>query len=112
MSTGILMRSGLIEISGDAGTNTGVLMRDGKIIVRGRTGDFTGVEMRGGEILVEGDAGSFACARMRGGAVYAKEGKPVPPVRMHLPSPRELSALAQALKIPILHAMMYRKLCL
>ncbi len=112
MSTGILMRSGLIEISGDAGANTGVLMRGGKIIVRGRTGDFTGAEMRGGEILVEGDAGSFACARMRGGAVYAKEGKPVPPVRMHLPSSGELSNLAQALKISTLHAMMYRKLCL
>jgi formylmethanofuran dehydrogenase subunit C len=112
MSTGILMRSGLIEVIGNAGPNTGVLMLGGKIVIRGRAGDFTGAEMRGGQILVEGDAGSFTCARMTEGAVYAKESKPVPPVRMHLPSSCELSALAQALKIPILHAMMYRKLCL
>ena len=106
------MRSGLIEVFGDAGPNTGVLMQGGRIVVRGSTGDFTGAEMRGGEILVEGDAGSFTCARMRGGAVYAKEGKSVPPVRMQMPSSQELAALALALKIPILHAMMYRKMCL
>ena len=112
MSTGILMRAGRIEVLGDAGPNTGVLMQGGRIVVRGRTGDFTGAEMRGGEILVEGDAGSFTCARMRGGAVYAKEGKSVPPVRMQMPSSQELAALAKTLKIPILHAMMYRKICL
>jgi formylmethanofuran dehydrogenase subunit C len=112
MSTGILMRFGLIEVSGDAGPNTGVLMQGGRIVVLGRAGDFTGVEMSGGEILVEGDAGSFTCARMRGGAVYAKESKSVPPVRVQMPGSQELAALAQALNIPLLHAMMYRKLCL
>jgi formylmethanofuran dehydrogenase subunit C len=112
MSTGILMRAGRIEVKGDAGRNTGVLMQGGRIVVRGRCGDFTGVEMRGGEIMVEGDAGSFTCARMRGGAVYAREGKPLPPVCLQMPSSRELSAIAQALNIPILHAMMYRKICL
>lgn len=112
MSTGILMLAGRIEVSGNAGPNTGVLMRGGRIVVTGRTGDFTGTEMRGGEILVKGDAGSFTCARMKGGAVYAREGKIVPPVRVQMPSSHELSAIAQALKIPILHAMIYRKLCL
>jgi formylmethanofuran dehydrogenase subunit C len=112
MSTGILMRSGLIEVFGDAGPNTGVLMQGGRIVVRGRAGDFTGAEMKGGEIIVEGDAGSFTCARMKGGAVYAKEGKPIPPVRMQMPSSREQADLARTLKIPLLCAMMYRKLCL
>ena len=110
MSTGILMRAGRMEVLGDAGPNTGVLMRGGRIVVRGRAGDFTGAEMRGGEILVEGDAGSFTCAGMRGGAVYAKEGKSVPPARAQMPSSHELAALAKALKIPMLHAMMYRKM--
>ena len=110
MSTGILMRAGRMEVLGDAGPNTGVLMRGGRIVVRGRAGDFTGAEMRGGEILVVGDAGSFTCARMRGGAVYAKEGKSVPPARAQMPSSHELAALAKALKIPMLHAMMYRKM--
>jgi formylmethanofuran dehydrogenase subunit C len=112
MSTGILMRSGRIEVKGNAGQNTGVLMQGGKIIVRGRCGDFTGVEMRRGEIIVGGDAGSFTCARMRGGAVYAKEAKSLPPVCVQMLASQELSAIAQALKIPMLHAMMYHKICL
>ncbi|MDQ1262762.1 MAG: Molybdenum-containing formylmethanofuran dehydrogenase 1 subunit [Euryarchaeota archaeon] len=112
MSTGILMRAGRIEVLGDAGRNTGVLMRGGRIVVRGRCDDFTGVEMRGGEILVGGDAGSFTCAGMRGGAVYAREAKSVPPVCVQMLAPHELSAIAQALKIPMLHAMMYSKMSL
>jgi formylmethanofuran dehydrogenase subunit C len=112
MSTGILMRSGLIEVFGDAGPNTGVLMQGGRIVVRGKAGDFTGAEMRGGEILIEGDAGSFTCARMKGGAVYAKKGKSVPPASVQMPSSYEQKAIAQALEIPLMHAMMYRKLCL
>jgi len=112
MSTGILMRAGLIEIMGNAGRNTGVLMQGGRIVVRGRCGDFTGVEMRRGEILVEGDAGSFTCARMRGGAVYAKEAKSVPPVCVQMPSSSELALIAQTFRIPVLHAMIYRKMCL
>jgi formylmethanofuran dehydrogenase subunit C len=112
MSTGILMRSGLIEVNGDAGQNTGVLMQGGRIVVRGKCGDFTGVEMRRGEIIVGHDAGSFTCARMRGGAVYARDAKSLPPIMVQMPSSQELSAIAQALKIPMLHAMMYRKMCL
>jgi formylmethanofuran dehydrogenase subunit C len=112
MSTGILMRSGLIEVMGDAGRNTGVLMQGGRIVVRGVCGDFTAAEMRGGEIIVGRDAGSYTCARMRGGAVYARDGKSLPPVRAQMPSSQELSSIAQALKIPMMHAMMYRKMCL
>ncbi len=112
MSTGILMRSGLIEIEGDAGQNTGVLLQGGRIVISGRCGDFTGAEMRGGEIIVGSDAGSFACARMRGGAVYARNGKCLPPIRVQVPSSQELLAIARALNVPLMHAMMYQKMCL
>lgn len=112
MSSGILMRSGLIEVMGDAGRNTGVLMQGGRIVVQGGCGDFTAAEMRGGEIIVGRDAGSYICSRMRGGAVYARDGKSLPPVRTQIPSSQELSAIAGALKIPMMHAMMYRKICL
>lgn len=112
MSTGILMRSGLIEVEGDAGQNTGVLLQGGRIVISGRCGDFTGAEMRGGEIIVGSDAGSFACARMRGGAVYARNGKCLPPIRVQVPSSQELSAIARALNVPLMHAMMYQKMCL
>lgn len=112
MSTGILMRSGLIEVEGDAGQNTGVLLQEGRIVVSGRCGDFTGAEMRGGEIIVGGDAGSFACARMKGGAVYARNAKCLPPANVQMPSSQELSAIARALNVPLMHAMMYKKMCL
>jgi formylmethanofuran dehydrogenase subunit C len=111
MSTGILMHRGSIEVFGDAASNTGVLLQGGRIIVHGNTGDFTGAEMRRGEIIVEDDAGGYSCARMKGGAVYARKGKPLPPARMLMPDSREQSTIAQALNIPLLHAMMYRKLC-
>ena len=112
MSTGILMRSGLIKVEGDSGQNTGVLLQGGRIVVSGSCGDFTGAEMRGGEIIVGGDAGSFACARMRGGAVYARSAKCLPPAREEMPSSQELSAIARALNVPLMHAMMYKKMCL
>jgi formylmethanofuran dehydrogenase subunit C len=110
MSTGILMRSGQIDIVGDAGWNTGVLQQGGRIVVRGKTGDFTGAEMRGGEVYVGTDAGSFACARMKGGAVYARQGKPVPPARMHQLSSTEQAKVAGALGLSSFYAMMYRRL--
>lgn len=112
MSTGILMKNGLIEIIGDCTENTGVLLKGGRIIVRGRTGDFTAAEMRSGEIFIEASAGSFACAKMSGGAVYARNGKPVPPARASPPRPDELKRIAECFGISTIQAMMYRKLSL
>ena len=68
--------------------------------------------MRGGEVFVEGDAGSFTCARMRGGAVYAREGKPLPPAREQLLSSSEQIIVARVLELAPLYAMMYRKFSL
>lgn len=107
MSTGILMRSGLIEISGSAGSNTGVLMRGGRLVIMEDSGDFTGAEMRGGEIFIGESAGSFACAKMVGGAIYAKKGKPVPPAKSRPLSSAEQTAVARAFRISPLYAMMY-----
>lgn len=81
-------------------------------MIRGGTGDFTGAEMRAGEIIIEGDAGSFACARMKGGAVYARQGKCLPPARMCSPDGGEQAMLSRSLEIPLLHAMMYKKFSL
>ncbi len=112
MSTGILMRSGFIEISGRSGSNTGVLMRGGRLVIMGSCGDFTGAEMRGGEIFIEESAGSFACAKMVGGAIYAKKGKPVPPAKPRPLSSAEQTAVARIFRISSLYAMMYCKLSL
>jgi formylmethanofuran dehydrogenase subunit C len=110
MSTGILMRSGLIEVSGSAGSNTGVLMRGGRIVIRGSSGDFTGEEMQGGEIFIGESAGSFTCAKMKGGAIYAKKGKPLPPAKVQTLSSTEQTAVARVLGISPLYAMMYYRL--
>jgi formylmethanofuran dehydrogenase subunit C len=109
MSTGILMRSGLIDVSGSADRNTGVLLCGGRIVIKGSTGDFTGSEMRGGEIFVEENAGSFACGKMRGGAVYAKSCKPLPPARARMPEAGEQALVARMLGISPLYAMMYKR---
>lgn len=109
LSSGILMRSGLLDISGNAEGNTGVLLRGGRIIVRGSSGDFTGPEMQNGEIIVAENAGSYACARMKGGAVYAKEGKPLPPAQAWPLRPAEQALVSKALGIVPFYAMMYRR---
>jgi formylmethanofuran dehydrogenase subunit C len=110
MSTGILMKAGLIDVHGGAHENTGALMRQGRLIVRGKTGDFTGVEMSGGEIFVLGDAGSYACHKMRGGCIYAREGKPLPPAGSRPLRPAEQTLVSRILEISPLYAMMYRRL--
>lgn len=109
MSTGILMRSGLIDVEGCAGENTAVLMQGGRMVVRGKTGDFTGAEMAGGEVFIEGDAGSFSCARMRGGAIYARRAMPVPPAKIHPLSPSERSLVARVLDLGPMQALMYSR---
>jgi formylmethanofuran dehydrogenase subunit C len=110
MSTGILLKSGLIDISGCAGRNTGVLMRGGRIVIRGSSEDFTGEEMRGGEIFVGESAGNFACAKMSGGLVYAKKGKPLPPAKVQALSSAEQTAVARVLELNPFYAMMYCRL--
>ncbi|HUI39463.1 MAG TPA: tributyrin esterase [Methanothrix sp.] len=109
MSTGILMRSGLIDIFGSADRNTGVLLRGGRIIIKGSTRDFTGSEMQGGEIFVAEGAGSFACGKMKGGAVYAKSGKPLPPAHARMLKAEEQAFVARTLGISPLYAMMYKR---
>lgn len=109
MSTGILMRSGRIEVSGNADRNTGVLMKGGRIVVNGSAGDFTGAEMRGGEIFVKGHAGSYACAQMLGGAIYARSCKAVHPAKEHALNQNELTNVARTMELNPIHAMMYRR---
>lgn len=112
MSTGILMRSGLIDISGNADRNTGVLMKGGRIVVRGNASDFTGAEMHGGEIFIEGNAGSFICSKMKGGAVYAKDGRPVPPAKAQMLNAAEMANVAKVFELNQMYSMMYKRFSL
>lgn len=112
MSTGILMRSGLIEISGNVDRNTGVLMKGGRIVVRGNAGDFTGAEMHDGEMFIAGNAGSYICSKMKGGAVYAKEGRPVPPAKVQMLNSAEIANAAKIFGLNQMYAMLYKRFSL
>ena len=112
MSAGILMRSGSLDVRGNAGRNTGVLMMGGRLVVRGRCEDFTGTDMRGGEIFVQGDAGGYICPRMKGGAIFARDGKPVPPARAHTLKGDKAGLVARMLGINTIQAMMYKRFSL
>jgi formylmethanofuran dehydrogenase subunit C len=46
MSTGILMRSGLVDVTGNAGSNTGVLMKGGRMVIRAAQETLPGLRCR------------------------------------------------------------------
>ena len=54
---GHAMRSGFVEVHGDAGSHIGDSMCGGELVVHGSVSDFAGFEMRGGTLVVHGDAG-------------------------------------------------------
>jgi formylmethanofuran dehydrogenase subunit C len=110
MSAGILMNSGSINISGNSDSNTGVLMKGGMLVIKGSTGDFTGAEMIGGEIFIEKSAGNYCCPKMKGGTVYARDGKPIPPAKIHALSDVERARLMRIFGINPLHILMYKKM--
>ncbi|MEG3224766.1 MAG: hypothetical protein BME94_04340 [Methanobacteriales archaeon Met13] len=79
LSTGILMRQGVVRINGKAGKNTGALLNGGTIIINGDTDDFTAIDMMKGIIIVNGDAGKFLAANKKSGFILAQKGNPLPP---------------------------------
>ncbi|ADP76909.1 glutamate synthase alpha subunit domain protein [Methanothermus fervidus DSM 2088] len=78
LSTGILMKKGVVIVKGDAGKNTGALLSGGTVIIDGNTGDFSGIDMKDGILIINGDAGKFLGAQMKGGKIFVKSGKPLP----------------------------------
>ena len=77
LSTGILMRNGLVRINGSAGKNTGALLNGGIVVVNGNTDDFTAIDMLKGKIIVNGNAGKFMAANKKGGFLLALNGNPI-----------------------------------
>ena len=80
LSTGILMRKGMVRINGPAGKNSGALLNGGTLIIDGEADDFTGIDMIKGVIIVNGDAGKFMAANKKSGKIMARDGRPIPPV--------------------------------
>ena len=81
LSTGILMRNGVVRINGNAGKNTAALLNGGTVIINGKCDDFTAIDMIKGSVIVNGNAGKFLAANKKNGAVFAKTGSPIPPVK-------------------------------
>lgn len=79
LSTGILMRRGIVRVNGPAGKNSGALLNGGTVIIDGSTSDFTAIDMMKGKIIVNGDAGKFLAANKKTGVILAKQGRPIPP---------------------------------
>jgi formylmethanofuran dehydrogenase subunit C len=95
LSTGILMRKGLVRVNGNAGKNTGALLNGGAVIVNGNTDDFTGIDMIKGQIVVNGNAGNFMAANKKGGVLMVQEGSPIPPTSIDNLKPSEQKQLIQ-----------------
>ena len=79
LSTGILMRDGIVKINGNAGKNTGALLNGGSVLINGNCDDFSAIEMKKGLLIVNGDAGKFMGAQKKGGTILCKKGSPIPP---------------------------------
>jgi formylmethanofuran dehydrogenase subunit C len=79
LSTGILMKNGIVRVNGNAGNNTAALLNGGTIIIDGDCDDFTAVEMRKGIVIVNRNAGKFLGAKKTGGKIFAKKGSSIHP---------------------------------
>lgn len=82
LSTGILMRKGIVRVNGNAGKNTGALLNGGTVIIKGDCDDFSAIEMIKGTLIVDGDAGKFMGAQRKNGVIFAKHGNPIPPTSL------------------------------
>jgi formylmethanofuran dehydrogenase subunit C len=76
---GEAMRTGLLEVEGDAGQQAGRLMAGGTLTIRGSVGGWAASGLRGGRVEILGDAGDFLAGPlsgertgMRGGIVLVR----------------------------------------
>ncbi len=105
MSTGILMKRGIVHVQGDAGMNTGVLMRGGTLTVC-NTEEFAGTYMKGGSLVIRGKAKGYVGANMKGGTIFYR-GKAIPAqVTM---DEEDVRFLVKLLRIGQSEARMFRK---
>ena len=105
MSTGILMKRGIIHVEGDSGLNTAVLLRGGTIVT-GNTGEFAGAYMKDGILIIQGKARGYVGANMKGGSIFYKGEAMIPgsPV-----NEGDIRMLVRLLDIGKMEAMMFKR---
>lgn len=79
LSTGILIKKGIVRVNGNAGKNNGALLNGGTVVINGNTDDFTGIDMIKGQIIVNGNARKFMAANKKGRFLMVHKGNPIPP---------------------------------
>jgi len=110
LSTGILMRKGMIHVHGNAGMMTGVVLQGGTVIIDGKSGEFTGTEMKRGTIVIGGKIGSYTGSKMVGGIIYARSGaKTIPPAEEQPLTSEDTKYLIKTLKINPMFASGYKR---
>jgi formylmethanofuran dehydrogenase subunit C len=107
--TGLLMRRGIVHISGNAGLNTASRLDGGTVVVRGKADEFAGAYMKAGRLVVN-NAKGYAGAGMTGGSIYSKKklsvGTPATPAKR---DSEDSVMLRRVLGIGRLEAMLYHK---
>lgn len=107
MSTGILMRKGLVQVYGNAGMNTGVLLNGGTLIVN-HAEEFAGAYMRNGVLIIAGKAKGYVGTNMKGGCIFYKGDAVLKPLHI---GGEDISMLVKLLHINQIEAMMFKKYC-
>ncbi len=107
MSTGILMRKGMVHVHGNAGMNAGVLLSGGVLIVN-NAGEFAGAYMRDGILIIAGRARGYVGANMKAGCIFYKGDALLKPTQLN---GDDISMLVKLLDITQIEAMMFRKYC-
>ncbi|MCX9013839.1 MAG: formylmethanofuran dehydrogenase [Candidatus Methanoperedens sp.] len=105
MSTGILMKQGLIHVEGRAGQNTGVLLSGGTVVAK-NTDEFAGTGMRSGILIISGKSKGYVGAGMKGGTILYKGDA------MAQPAPvdgNDIKMLVRMLGINRVEGMMFKK---
>ena len=105
MSTGILMKQGLVHVEGNARQNTGVLLSGGTVVV-GNTDEFAGTGMRDGILVIGGKSKGYVGAGMKGGTIFLKGDA------MAKPEPLDgddIRMLVRMLGINQMEGMMFKK---
>lgn len=107
MSTGILMKRGIVIVEGDAGMNTGVLQRGGVLVVN-NTEEFAGSYMKGGALIVQGKSKGYVGVNMKGGTIFFKGNTMMKP---SVVDGNDIIMLVRLLGISQIEAMMFKKFC-
>ena len=105
MSTGILMKQGLVHVDGSAGQNTGVLLSGGTVVV-GNTDEFAGTGMRSGILVIGGKSKGYVGAGMKGGTIFLKGDAIAKPVPV---DGDDIRMLVRTLGINQMEGMMFKK---